>query len=127
MAELVHILPTLSLIDEESIPSDPATPSVLEMLESFGLGIGESPALFDLEGSELTNEAESLSQDSNSGTTEIGWEEAVCESTDLPGQDTSTVRWDSPPQEEAMIPLPNMGNYIPLRNQVEWDSSSYMS
>ncbi|KAF3846768.1 hypothetical protein F7725_003846 [Dissostichus mawsoni] len=56
MAELVDILPTLSLIKEEELPCDPATPSVMDMLESFGLGIGQS-SFFDVENSKLISES----------------------------------------------------------------------
>ncbi|XP_068605880.1 ankyrin repeat and fibronectin type-III domain-containing protein 1 [Brachionichthys hirsutus] len=55
MAELVDILPTLSLIKEET-PSDLSlhTPSVMDMMESFGLGISESNTFLDLEHPNLT-------------------------------------------------------------------------
>ncbi|XP_061892391.1 ankyrin repeat and fibronectin type-III domain-containing protein 1-like isoform X1 [Entelurus aequoreus] len=41
MAELVHILPTLSLMEEET-PSGPSAPSVMDMLQSFGLADQDS-------------------------------------------------------------------------------------
>ncbi|KAJ3600687.1 hypothetical protein NHX12_031665 [Muraenolepis orangiensis] len=61
MAELVDILPTLSLIEEETLPSDSSVPSMMEMLESFGLGIGEPGTFFPLDNLDLTNGVPSTS------------------------------------------------------------------
>lgn len=60
MAELVDILPTLSLIEEEAT-SGPVIPSVLDMLESFGLGMPDSDTLIQLEEPDLSSEATCLS------------------------------------------------------------------
>ncbi|KAK5885381.1 hypothetical protein CesoFtcFv8_019093 [Champsocephalus esox] len=105
MAELVDILPTLSLIKEEELPCDPATPSVMDMLESFGLGIGQS-SFFDAENSKLISEAElqneSSSSSSSSHTVETNFENteyvAVLETH-----------------------IPSKVACFALRNQVEWD------
>ncbi|CAL8273945.1 unnamed protein product [Lota lota] len=61
MAELVDILPTLSLIEEETLPSDCSSPTMMEMLQSFGLGIGEPGTFFTLDNLDLTNEVASTS------------------------------------------------------------------
>lgn len=60
MAELVDILPTLSLVAEEA-PSSPVIPSVLDMLESLGLGMTDSNTLIQLEKPDLRSEATFLS------------------------------------------------------------------
>lgn len=144
MAELVDILPTLSLIEEE-IPSDPTTPSVMDMLETFGLGIGESSPYFDLGNSDLINGTESLSHseihfDDSSSTVQSGLSmgERPCENTVLLGQDTCAtdpvvnitatttlaVSWDLP-SGDKVTPVPNKGSCFPVRSQVEWVSSSH--
>ncbi|KAK5914449.1 hypothetical protein CgunFtcFv8_008889 [Champsocephalus gunnari] len=101
MAELVDILPTLSLIKEEELPCDPATPSVMDMLESFGLGIGQS-SFFDAENSKLISEAELQNESSSSHTVETNFENteyvAVLETH-----------------------IPSKVACFALRNQVEWD------
>ncbi|XP_059203996.1 ankyrin repeat and fibronectin type-III domain-containing protein 1-like [Centropristis striata] len=103
MAELVDILPTLSLIEEET-PSGPSTPSVMDMLESFGLGIGESHSFFDLESSDLMNGAGCLSQ-----------------------QDMSASHATVSPPDVTETEVPSKGACVPLRNQVEWDRPSNSS
>ncbi|XP_071396038.1 ankyrin repeat and fibronectin type-III domain-containing protein 1 [Centroberyx affinis] len=140
MAELVDILPTLSLIEEET-PSDPKTPSVMEMLESFGLGIGENSTFFDLGKSDLINGAESLPHSNSDSSTlmpELNLGERLCENMVLLGQDTSApvnmvsatatvmpaVHWDLPP-EDAETQVPN--KCFPVRNQVEWVRPSHSS
>ncbi|XP_029913039.1 ankyrin repeat and fibronectin type-III domain-containing protein 1 [Myripristis murdjan] len=145
MAELVDILPTLSLIEEET-PSDPTTPSVMDMLESFGLGIDENSAFFDLGKSDLIIGAESLSHpsvscnDSSTMVAENSLGEGFCENMILQGQDmsaavntvdaTATVMsalsWDLPP-EDTDTEFPNKGNGFPLRSQVEWVRPSHLS
>lgn len=123
MAELVDILPTLSLI-EEVTPSDPPTPSVMDMLESFGLGINQNNALFQLENSGLTSVPECVSPP-----------EADCTSTciaELQGQDLSachaavnTVDGESPglysefSSDNTEVQHVNYKRF-PVRNQVEW-------
>ncbi|XP_010772702.1 uncharacterized protein, partial [Notothenia coriiceps] len=103
MAELVDILPTLSLIKEEELPCDPATPSVMDMLESFGLGIGQS-SFFDLENSKLISEAELQNESSSSHTVETNFE--ITEYVAVLSSETH---------------IPSKVACFPLRNQVEWD------
>ncbi len=138
MAELVDILPTLSLIEEE-IPSGPSTPSVMDMLESFGLGIGEDNAFFDLENSHLTNGAGCLSQPSlHCSSSSSSVTETHCENTVLQGQDTSAshatasatggdapvLSWDFPPKDTESQQVPSKGACFPVRSHVEWDRPS---
>lgn len=121
MAELVDILPTLSLIEEET-PSDPTTPSVMEMLESFGLGIIENSTLFNLEDSDLNNEAEYLSpldiNSRGSSVRELQEQDASsCQDMkNTTGGDVSVSSWD-----KEVVPVPVRGASLPVRNQVEWD------
>lgn len=138
MAELVDILPTLSLIEEE-IPSCPPTPSVMDMLESFGLGIGENNNFFDLGNSDLISGAD-LSQP-NVHNNDSNVSEAYSEDTGLEGQevlvshatlsgdggDMPVVSWDFPPEETETQQAPSKGACLPVRNQVEWDRPSTSS
>ncbi|KAM3864406.1 ankyrin repeat and fibronectin type-III domain-containing protein 1 [Diretmus argenteus] len=137
MAELGDILPTLNLIEEETLPSHPTTPSVMDMLESFGLEFGGNRTFFDYGTSDLINGAESLSHSSDV-MPELSLEERLCENMVLLGQDRSSpgstmnatatvmsvVNWDSPP-EDAVTQVSN--TCFPMRNQVEWVSSSHPS
>lgn len=134
MAELVDILPTLSLIEEET-PSGPSTPSVMDMLESFGLGIGESNAFFGLENSNLMNGAACLSQP-NLHYNSSNVMETHCESTDMStshavmnatGGDMSVLSWDFPPEDTETQQVHSKGACLPLRNQVEWDKPANSS
>lgn len=103
MAELVDILPTLSLIKEEELPCDPATPSVMDMLESFGLGIGQS-SFFDAENSKLISEAELQNESSSSSSHTV--------ETNFENTEYVAVLETHIPSKVACFPL---------RNQVEWD------
>lgn len=124
MAELVDILPTLSLIEEET-PSSPSTSSVMDMLESFGLGINENNTLFHLENSNLTNEAGCLSQpdvNCNSSSSSV---------KELQGQDTSVCHdavnatgGDVPVLDTEALQVHSREACFPVRNQVEWDRPS---
>lgn len=127
MAELVDILPTLSLIEEET-PSGPSTPSVMHMLQSFGLGIGENSSFFDLENSDLISEAGCLSEPEL-----LCASEALCERTTFQGQDTSasgateSSRGDGETASSCnrdTQQVAGKGASLPLRSQVEWDRSS---
>lgn len=119
MAELVHILPTLSLIEEET-PCDPATPSVMEMLESFGLGIIENSTLFHLENSNLNREAGFLSPlDLDSRSSSV----RELQSLDpAPGPDSANTAgvpvtgWGTEAEQ-----APSRATGFPARNQAEWD------
>lgn len=121
MAELVHILPTLSLIEEET-PCDPTTQSVMEMLESFGLGIIENSTLFSLEDSNLNSEAGYLSpldMDSRSSSVRElqSQDTSSCPDTvNTAGGSVSVSGWD---KEAVQAPIKTTD--FPARNQVEWD------
>lgn len=146
MAELADILPTLSRIEEE-IPSGPSTSSVIDMLESFGLGIGENTAFFDLGNSDVVNGTESLShfnfshKDSSSVMPELNFGEPLCENNVPQGQDTSfpditistnhtvtpVFNWNLPPEDAESQQDPSKGNCFPVRSQVEWERPSHSS
>ncbi|CAL9693621.1 unnamed protein product [Knipowitschia caucasica] len=117
MAELVDIIPTLTLI-EEQIPSDPSGPTVMEMLESFGLGINESNTIFNLENPLLTSGGGFGSESSSSHV-------ALKENMELHG----TVMPLAEGEGRPMYPLDfasddtklQMPSGFPVRSQVEWD------
>ncbi|KAF6723021.1 Ankyrin repeat and fibronectin type-III domain-containing protein 1 [Oryzias melastigma] len=113
MAELVDILPALSLIEEEDDP----TPSVMDVLESFGLEIGESNAPFNFGGSDLNGLTQS-SLNNSSSLSETCSESAVL-------QEKNEADVDFPP-EAAETQAPSKGTF-PVRNQVEWDKPSNSS
>lgn len=140
MAELVDILPTLSLIEEET-PSGPSTPSVMDMLESFGLGIGENTTFFHLGNSNLTNGARVMSEPSSHyDNSSSSVREARCDNAALQEPDMSashaTVNatggdapafWDFSPEDTEAQQAPSKGALFPVRNQVEWDRPSNSS
>lgn len=140
MAELADILPTLSLIDEET-PSGPATPSVMDMLESFGLGIGENNTFFALQNSDLINEAGCLSQPNLHYNNISSVRETHCENTVLHGEamsashammndtggDVPVLSWDLPPDATETQQVSSKGMSFPVRNQVEWERPSNSS
>lgn len=121
MAELVHILPTLSLIEEET-PCDPTTPSVMEMLESFGLGIIENSTLFSSENSNLNSDAGFLSPldlYSRSGSVRElqSLDASPClDMVNNAGGDVAVTGWDKEAKQ-----APTRATGFPARNQVEWD------
>ncbi|XP_028268767.1 ankyrin repeat and fibronectin type-III domain-containing protein 1 [Parambassis ranga] len=118
MAELVDILPTLSLIEEEN-PSGPPTPSVMDMLKSFGLGFGENSTTFDLN-SELVNGGVCLSQPNCENI--VTQEEDVATS-DAGGGEESVSSCGFPTQSETQQ-VSSTVVCFPVRNQVEWDRPS---
>ncbi|XP_056144267.1 ankyrin repeat and fibronectin type-III domain-containing protein 1-like [Lampris incognitus] len=127
MAELVDILPTLSLIEEESLPSDQTTPTVMDMLESFGLGIGENTPFFDFEsGAENLSCSEIHCKDSSTTAPECALGRRSCESTAFPGQETPAPAEAKETAagsqdfflEEAETQVP--GKCFTMKNQVEW-------
>lgn len=128
MAELVDILPTLSLIEEET-PSGPSTSSVMDMLESFGLGIAENSTFFDLENSDLLNGAGCLSQpnllcnSSSSDSTTVQEQDMPASHATVSGggHDVPVSSWDKDSQ------VSSKGACLPVRNQVEWDRPSNCS
>lgn len=128
MAELVDILPTLSVIEEEN-PSAPPTPSVLDMLKSFGLGIGENSTIFDLN-SELVDGGVRLSQPNSSSVsvthcenTEIRQEDAVAAASDAGGGEEPVSSCGFPTERETRQ-VSSTVVCFPVRNQVEWDRPS---
>ncbi|XP_038550800.1 ankyrin repeat and fibronectin type-III domain-containing protein 1-like [Micropterus salmoides] len=136
MAELVDILPTLSLIEEDT-SSGLSTPSVMEMLENFGLGIGENNIALDLENSNLMNGAGCLSQASVHYNSSSNVRETLCETTVLQrqdmsaspatGGDMSVLSWDFPPKDSQSEQVSSKGACFPARNHVEWDRPSNSS
>lgn len=140
MAELADILPTLSLIEEET-PSGPSTPSVMDMLESFGLGIGENNTFFDLQNSDLINGAECLPEpnlhyNNSSSVRETHYEntmlhrEAMSASNAMmnaTGSDRPVFNWDFPPDDTETQQDSSKGMCFPVRNQVEWERPSNSS
>lgn len=120
MAELVDILPTLSLIEEET-PSGPSTSSVMDMLENFGLGICESSSLFPLESPNLTNGA-GCEPDVNFNSGGNG--DNAVNST---GGEMPVLSWPFPPENEQALQGPGKGACFPGRGQAEWDRPSNSS
>lgn len=134
MAELVDILPTLSLIEEEAA-SGPVTPSVLDMLESFGLGMTHSNAVFQLEKTDLESEASCFSPSeanwSSSGTDSQGLASrtghatvtaAVNAMVNAMGNEALHSSFEGPLEDTEDQKASNIG--LPVRNQVEWDKTS---
>ncbi|XP_018523220.1 ankyrin repeat and fibronectin type-III domain-containing protein 1 [Lates calcarifer] len=136
MAELVDILPTLSLIEEET-PSGPPTPSVMDMLQSFGLGIGENN-FFDLGNSDL-NGGGCVSQPNlhcNNSSNVTHSENMVLQGQDMSvshtmlsatGGDDPVLSWDFPPGDTETQQVPSKAACFPVRNQVEWERPSNSS
>lgn len=134
MAELVDIIPTLSLIEEEAT-SSAVMPSVLDMLESFGLGMTDCNTLIQLEKAELSSEATCLSSS-----------EANCSSRGTNSEAPASSAGHAPVNATVNSTVNAMGNealhssfegpredteaeqasYIrlPVRNRVEWDGPS---
>lgn len=126
MAELVDILPTLSHIEEGS-PSGPSVPSVMDMLESFGLGIGENSSFLDLEKSDLISGAGCQSQPNSSSVTETHSERSMFQGQDMSdtvchtelsisGHDVTVLSSDRDAQQVSSKAV-----CLPARGQVEWD------
>ncbi|XP_029365170.1 ankyrin repeat and fibronectin type-III domain-containing protein 1 [Echeneis naucrates] len=134
IAELVDILPTLSLIEEET-PSAPSTSTVMDMLESFGLGIGENDTFFDFGNSDFLSRTGCVSQPNQYGTnssnlSETRGENKVSQEQDRSashamfrstGADVPVLSWDFPPEDTETQQVPSKGACLPVRNQVEWD------
>lgn len=134
MAELVDIMPTLSLIEEET-PSFPSVPSVMDMLESFGLGIGENSTFLSFENSNLTTGDRCLAEpDLSHNKSSSSGGDTHSETTGLQGQDMSATggdvpgwSWDFPSEDKETQQVPSKGLGFPARNQVEWDNPSNSS
>ncbi|XP_023205387.1 ankyrin repeat and fibronectin type-III domain-containing protein 1-like isoform X1 [Xiphophorus maculatus] len=128
MAELVDILPTLSLIEEEN-PGAPSTPSVMDILENFGLGIGEENAHFvfeidDRRGSKVNPESETHCEGivlNGAGVT------PSCATVNGSESDTPFSGRASPRDDRQTMEAPSKGASLPVRNLVEWDRPSTSS
>lgn len=124
MAELVDILPTLSLIEEEAA-SGPVTPSVMDMLESFGLGMTQSNAVIQLEktDSEATCLSPSEADCSSSGIDSQGLASSASHATvKAMGNEVLHLRFEGPLEDTENHKASNIG--LPLRNRVEWERPS---
>lgn len=128
MAELVDILPTLSLIEEEAA-SGPVTTSVMDMLESFGLGMTQSNAVIQLEKSD--NEATDLTpfeaDCSTTGSDSQGLASSAGHATvnatvNAMGNEVLHPSFEGPPKDTEDHKSSNIG--LPVRNRVEWDRPS---
>ncbi|KAM9746514.1 ankyrin repeat and fibronectin type-III domain-containing protein 1 [Menidia menidia] len=140
MAELVDILPTLSLIEEE-IPAGPSSPTVMDMLESFGLGIGESNTVFDFGSSNLMSGEEGSSQlsleynNSSRSLSKTCCENMVLEEEEAAPFSTANDASDDvpisgrevPPGDSVTKQAPGKGAWFRMRGQVEWDRTSNSS
>nr|XP_020480624.1 ankyrin repeat and fibronectin type-III domain-containing protein 1-like isoform X1 [Monopterus albus]XP_020480625.1 ankyrin repeat and fibronectin type-III domain-containing protein 1-like isoform X2 [Monopterus albus] len=130
MAELVDILPALSLTEDET-PSGLSTSSALDILESFGLGIGENSSFFDLGSSDMTNGAGCLSQpDLLCNSSSSSETETHSEITVFQGQRMSafhTVGDDMPVSSWDTQKVPSKAACLPVRSLVEWDRTSNSS
>lgn len=128
MAELVDILPALSLIEEEN-PGAPSTPSVMDILENFGLGIGEENAHFVFEidnrrGSKANPESETHCEGivlNGAGVT------PCCATVNGSESDMPFSGRASPRDDRQTMEAPSKGASLPVRNLVEWDRPSTSS
>ena len=133
MAELVDILPTLSLIEEEN-PTDSTTTSVMEMLESFALGIGEDRSLFDFGSSDLMSGLDPSPHSNNSSSVNETRSESMmlqeqevltsCSTEKAAGGDLPALSLDSPREDTETQEPPSKGACPVVRSQVEWDKPS---
>ncbi|XP_061566941.1 ankyrin repeat and fibronectin type-III domain-containing protein 1-like [Cololabis saira] len=134
MAELVDILPTLSRIEEEENPTGLSTPSVLQMLESFALGIGEDRSLFDFgdggssEPGPHCNNSSSVKETHCEGMVLQPQEaSASCPTLKAAGGDVSASSWDCPREDPETQESPGNGTCLRMRSQVEWDKPANSS
>lgn len=126
MAELVDILPTLSLIEEEAT-SSPVIPSVLDMLESFGLGVTDHSALIQLEKTDLSSEVLSLSPSEASCSSRGPSSQAPASSAghatvNATGSEVLHSSFKGPQEDREAEQASNI--QFPVRNRVEWDRPS---
>ncbi|XP_034045515.1 ankyrin repeat and fibronectin type-III domain-containing protein 1-like [Thalassophryne amazonica] len=133
MAELVDILPTLSLIEGE-MPSSPSTPLMVDMLETVGLGIGGNADLHLDKGASSHLSLPNL-HCSDSSSVEC------CKSTALQQQEMAesysmnnasgsvmpVLSSDFLPEAVESEQFAGKGKCFPVRNQVEWDRPSHSS
>lgn len=130
MAELVDILPTLSLIEGEAT-SCPVIPSVMDMLESFGLGMSDRNTLIQLENPDLSSEAACLppseancsSRGTNSQAPASSVGHATVNSTvNAMGNEVLHSSFEGPREDAEAEQASNIR--FPVRNRVEWDRPS---
>ncbi|XP_061702433.1 ankyrin repeat and fibronectin type-III domain-containing protein 1-like [Syngnathoides biaculeatus] len=125
MAELVDILPTLSLIEEET-PTNPSAPSVMDVFQSFGLGIGEKGSCFESGNSHLTHGAVCgtepiLYPNKSIDVTDTNSNRALLIEQDMLGPHTAVCNTESTPEDEISLQVSARGLNFPVRNQAEWD------
>ncbi|KAK5606821.1 hypothetical protein CRENBAI_015245 [Crenichthys baileyi] len=122
MAELVDILPTLSLFEEN--PSGPFPPCVMDILDNFGLGIGEENSHFVFEGSSLIRDDEGASEPNC-----VSREEVTPSSTTVNASESNTPvsGCDFPREVAEMREASSRGASFPVRSLVEWDRPSASS
>lgn len=130
MAELVDILPTLSLIEEEAT-SSPVIPSVLDMLESAGLGMTDRNTVIQLEKPDLSSEATCLSaceascgsRGTNSQASASSAGHATVNSTaNAMGNEVLYSSFEGPREDTEAEQASNLRLHV--RNRVEWDRPS---
>lgn len=130
MAELVDILPTLSLIEEEAT-SSPVIPSVLDMLESAGLGMTDRNTVVQLEKPDLSSEATCLSaceascgsRGTNSQASASSAGHATVNSTaNAMGNEVLYSSFEGPQEDTEAEQASNLRLHV--RNRVEWDRPS---
>lgn len=97
LAELADILPSLSLLEEET-PGGPDTPSVMDVLESFGLGIGDGP--FGSGGGTETFDVLPGGDDDDAAASDAQQVSSRAPSLRM----RSRVEWDRPAQPEVKEP-----------------------
>lgn len=125
IAELVDILPALSLIEEEN-PAAATPPSVMDMLENFGLGIGEENTHFVFDSSSFMIEGEGESEPNGESVLLNGGEVSTsCTAVNASESSTPVSRCDLAQKETKETP--NRGAVLPVRNLVEWDRPSTSS
>ncbi|XP_077357774.1 ankyrin repeat and fibronectin type-III domain-containing protein 1 [Festucalex cinctus] len=125
MAELVDILPTLSLIEEET-PSSPSAPSVMDMLQSFGLGINEKGNCFESGNSHLMDgavcEAEPILHPNKSiSVTDTNSNHAALLEQDMSSSHATAFDTESTREDNTSLQVLSRGLNFPVRNQAEWD------
>ncbi|XP_051904458.1 ankyrin repeat and fibronectin type-III domain-containing protein 1-like isoform X2 [Hippocampus zosterae] len=127
MAELVDILPTLSLIEEET-PSSPSAPSVMDMIQSFGLGMAEKGSCFHSGNSCLMDGAicgteTILCPNKSKSVNDTNSHHTILFEQDVSSSHTTVPDTDSAPEGNVSLQDPSRGLHFPVRNQAEWDRS----
>lgn len=120
IAELADILPTLSLIEEEYAAAPPS-PSVMDMLENFGLGIGETSVSFDFGGSKLASGVETP-QTPRENVLRGQEAASVCNSVHSGDDEAPALSCDADKLETE-----SRGPRLPVRSLVEWEKPTSSS